>query len=84
MAFYWCRFVPRLNTSETDCIRLRFGGVDYMAQVWLNGSYLGMYEGGETPFFFDVTDTLYRDGENLQSPRRSGRTSGWQNRTAST
>lgn len=68
-AFYWCRFVPRLKTGETDRIRLRFGGVDYMAQVWLNGTYLGMHEGGETPFFFDVTDTLCRGGENLLSVR---------------
>lgn len=68
-AFYWCRFVPQLNAGETDRIRLCFGGVDYMAQVWLNGGYIGMHEGGETPFFFDVTDTLCRDGENLLAVR---------------
>ncbi|MHB1234623.1 MAG: glycoside hydrolase family 2 protein [Microbacteriaceae bacterium] len=36
---------------------LHFGAVDYRAQVWLNGSYLGSHEGGHTPFHFDLTGT---------------------------
>lgn len=68
-AFYWCRFVPHLTFGDTDRIHLCFGGVDYLAQIWLNGSYIGMHEGGETPFTFDVTETLCRDGENLLSVR---------------
>lgn len=35
---------------------LHFGAVDYIAQVWLDGQYLGSHEGGYTPFSFDVTD----------------------------
>ena len=35
---------------------LHFGAVDYIADVWLNGQYLGHHEGGYTPFTFDVTD----------------------------
>lgn len=35
---------------------LHFGAVDYLADVWLNGQYLGGHEGGYTPFTFDVTD----------------------------
>ena len=41
---------------------LHFGAVDYVADVWLNGQYLGGHEGGYTPFTFDVTD-LTRAGE---------------------
>ena len=26
---------------------LRFGAVDYLGEVWLNGQYLGLYESGE-------------------------------------
>lgn len=37
---------------------LHFGAVDYRADVWLNGQYLGSHEGGYTPFAFDVTDLL--------------------------
>lgn len=35
---------------------LRFNAVDYLADVWLNGKYLGSHEGGETPFILDATD----------------------------
>ena len=34
---------------------LHFGAVDYRADVWLDGQYLGSHEGGYTPFTFDVT-----------------------------
>jgi beta-mannosidase len=43
---------------------LRFGGVDYEADVWLNGTYLGSHEGMFDPFEFDVTDVVDRYGTN--------------------
>jgi beta-glucuronidase len=42
---------------------LRFGAVDYRAEVYLNGQFVGRHEGGFTPFAFDVT-TLLHDGDN--------------------
>src|SRR6185312_2998868 len=42
---------------------LRFGAVDYRADVYLNGRFVGEHEGGFTPFAFDVTK-LVRDGDN--------------------
>ena len=36
-------------------VHLRFGSVNYLAQVWLNGTPLGAHEGGHLPFEFDVT-----------------------------
>ncbi len=43
--------------------RLLFEGVDYLAEVWLNGEKLGEHEGYFCPFYFDVTDKLRE--ENL-------------------
>lgn len=36
-------------------IMLRFGSVNYLADVWLNGVKLGQHEGGHLPFEFDIT-----------------------------
>jgi beta-mannosidase len=44
---------------------LRFGGVDYFADVWLNGEYIGSHEGMFNPFEFDITDRLDYDGINV-------------------
>jgi beta-mannosidase len=41
---------------------LRFEGVDYFADVWLNGVYLGSHEGYFEPFSFDVS-TVLRPGK---------------------
>lgn len=35
-------------------VTLRFGSANYVADVWLNDSWLGYHEGGATPFAFDV------------------------------
>ena len=69
VAYYWCSFVPELEVGENEQIILRFGGADYLAQVWLNSVYLGYYEGGETPFTFDVTGSIKLDEENLLAVR---------------
>lgn len=37
---------------------LKFGAVRYIADVWLNGHYLGYHEGGDTPFALDATTAL--------------------------
>ncbi|MFO8034113.1 MAG: glycoside hydrolase family 2 TIM barrel-domain containing protein [Candidatus Bipolaricaulota bacterium] len=52
---------------------LRFQGVDYSADVWLNGAYLGSHRGYFQPFEFRVTEHLL-EGENellvrVDSPR---------------
>lgn len=43
------------NRSST---LLRFGAVDYEADVWLDGVYIGFHRGGHVPFTFDVSDVL--------------------------
>ncbi len=37
---------------------LKFGAVRYVADVWLNGHYLGYHEGGDTPFALDATKAI--------------------------
>lgn len=69
IAFYWCKFTPDISADSTDRLRLRFNGVDYKACVWLNGEFLGEFEGPESPFEFDVTEILKTDGENLIAVR---------------
>jgi len=34
---------------------LHFQGVDYRAKCWVNGSYVGLHEGGYAAFSFDIT-----------------------------
>lgn len=49
--------------SGGERILLRFGAVDYEAEVFLNGKCAGRHRGGYTPFCLDVTP-LVRGGEN--------------------
>lgn len=44
---------------------LRFGAVDYTAEVWLNGARIGRHEGGFTPFALEVTGRLRATGNRL-------------------
>ena len=47
-------------------IRLVFDGVDYTADVWLNGKYLGHHEGYSQSFDFDVTDHVHKGKNELR------------------
>ena len=46
-----------------DRVLLHFGAADQIAEVWLNGGYLGRHIGGYLPFTFEITDQLKE--ENL-------------------
>jgi Glycosyl hydrolases family 2, TIM barrel domain/Glycosyl hydrolases family 2, sugar binding domain/Glycosyl hydrolases family 2 len=50
-------------------VRLRFGAVFYLAQVWWNGVYLGEHEGGYTPFEFDVSGLARPGSANVLAVR---------------
>ncbi len=53
-------------------IFLRFGSINYVAEVWLNDRSLGEHEGGHLPFEFDVTSFVCQ-GENKLVVRVDGR-----------
>lgn len=44
-------------------ISLRFGSVNYLASVWVNGQPVGSHEGGHLPFEFDIS-ALVRPQQN--------------------
>ncbi|MFL6274383.1 MAG: glycoside hydrolase family 2 protein [Blastocatellia bacterium] len=48
--------VPPLEKGKRAL--LRFGAVDYLSEVFVNGKSVGTHEGGYTPFTIDVTDAL--------------------------
>ncbi len=54
---------------EGSFAKLIFYSVNYIADVWVNGSYLGYHEGGYTPFAFDVSPYLNYGSENVIAVR---------------
>jgi beta-galactosidase len=43
---------------------IKFGAVRYLADVWLNGTYLGYHEGGDTSFALDASRALIAGARN--------------------
>ncbi len=44
---------------------LNFEAVDQIAEVYLNGTFLGKHEGGYLPFSFDISNIMYTEKENI-------------------
>ena len=44
--------------QQRNRLLVRFGAVDYFAQVWLKGFYVGSHRGGHVPFDLDLTDAV--------------------------
>lgn len=56
-------------------VLLKFGAVDTVASVWINGEYAGEHTGGHTSFELDITAFL-RSGENELTVRAVDYTNG--------
>ena len=69
-------YQKRFDATPTEGMRqfIRFGAVNYSAEVWLNGTYLGGHQGGFTPFTFEVTGIFREDGNRLVVAADSTRT----------
>ena len=67
VSWHWKRF-DQDSLSEQNRFFLQFDGVDFFAEAWLNGRYLGGSESANLPFSFDATAALQR-GENLLAAR---------------
>ena len=64
-AWMYRRRIQPADIPPAGRYRLQFDGVDYAADVWLNGVHVGRHEGGFVPFAFDVTGALHPDQENV-------------------
>ena len=62
----WMRRIVQVPLSRRgQRARLTFEGVDYIADIWLNGTFVGSHEGYFQPFSFDVTKLLKFGEDNL-------------------
>jgi Glycosyl hydrolases family 2, sugar binding domain/Glycosyl hydrolases family 2/Glycosyl hydrolases family 2, TIM barrel domain len=62
VAWYW-RTWTQSDLAPDARLLLRFGAIDYLADVYVNGQKVGSHEGGYLPFEFDITPQVHR-GEN--------------------
>jgi len=46
------------STFKKKKILLHFGAVDWLTDIYINGSKIGSNQGGYDPFFFDITDFI--------------------------
>ncbi|MAS33395.1 MAG: beta-glucuronidase [Anaerolineaceae bacterium] len=46
-------------------IFIRFGSVNYLAEVWLNGTQIGQHEGGHLPFAFEISSHVQAEANVL-------------------
>ena len=53
------------QAKPNEKLRLTFDGVYHIANVYLNGQYLGRHQGGFTPFEFDVTNKVNFKENNI-------------------
>ncbi|MDA1191178.1 MAG: hypothetical protein O3A46_05770 [Candidatus Poribacteria bacterium] len=67
VVWYWKTFRAS-QLPDDHFFRLCFEGVDYFAEAWLNGHYLGGVQSGLLPFLFEVTRALHPT-DNLLSVR---------------
>jgi hypothetical protein len=69
VAWYWHTLPMARAAAANERYLLRFSAVDYLAEVWLNGVFVGGHEGADTPFSLDVTSALQPGGANLLAVR---------------
>src|SRR5580704_13499002 len=53
------------RASEGKRVFVDFEGAMTASTIWINGVSLGEYKGGFTPFSFELTSHLRRDGDNV-------------------
>ncbi|MCA8961695.1 MAG: glycoside hydrolase family 2, partial [Planctomycetes bacterium] len=75
-ALWYRRSVPH-HTVPDRRVLLHFEAVDHRCEVLVNGERVGVHEGGNTPFEFDISTAL-RDGDNELIVRVEDDTGGWQ------
>ncbi len=60
LLWYRTSFIAPTNKGVT---LLHFGGVDWETEVYINGKKVGMHQGGNDPFTFDITSFVKKGGK---------------------
>ncbi len=60
-------------TVSDKKIFVEFDGVQKICEVWLNGEKIGAHQGGFTSFYFDITDVVRFDQDNVLAVAVSNR-----------
>ena len=71
VAFYRTQFEVS-EDWQGQIIRLNFGAVNYLTEVWLNDEVVGFHEGGFTPFAFRVDEMIEYEKKNTLTLRVVG------------
>ncbi|MFI2857677.1 glycoside hydrolase family 2 protein [Paenibacillus sp. JSM ZJ436] len=59
----WYKRTFELAKKENKVYTLKALGISYVADIWLNGNWVGFHEGGFTPFALDLSPFL-NEGDN--------------------
>jgi len=70
-AWYQLKFTIPWKRDKNK-IMIRFGSVNYLSDVWLNGEPIGHHEGGHLPFEYEISDKIVSE-DNLLVVRVDGR-----------
>jgi beta-mannosidase len=62
---WYRRHFRGIELAPDRLVRLRFDGVDYAADIWINGHYVGHHEGYFEPFSFYVQSYLVPNSDNV-------------------
>jgi len=73
----WYRRSFDLSHSPSQRTLLNFEALDYRCEVFVNGKSVGTHQGGNTPFYFDVSASVI-NGKNGLIVRVEDETEGWQ------
>jgi beta-galactosidase/beta-glucuronidase len=53
------------STFKKKTILLHFGAVDWLSDIFINGTKVGSHQGGYDPFYFDITGYLKGSGSQI-------------------
>lgn len=61
----WYKRTFNYVLNKNKRLFIHFGAVNYLADIYLNGNFLGRHEGGFTPFQFEITDAVKKGGNTI-------------------
>lgn len=69
VAWYWREFKAPSNIHRQGQYLVRFHAVDYLGEIFVNGTRVGIHEGAEEPFTVNVTGAIKPGEMNLLAVR---------------